>query len=101
MIGEQDQALLVARDAADEVEVLGPIELRALATGIVAELPRADELAEIAVALRALDERDHAAGQARWIGDLRADDRLERRAVDRGERRALRRAGRLQVLDQA
>ncbi len=101
MIHEQDQALLVARDAADEVEVLGPLELRARAAGIVAELPRADELAQVAVALRALDESDHAAGQAARVGDLGADDRLERHALDRGERRALRRAGRLQVLDQA
>jgi len=77
VVGEEDEALLEARRALDQAEALRPVESRPGDARIGAERARGDELAEILVALRALDERDEASGLAGGIRDLGSDDRAE------------------------
>jgi hypothetical protein len=87
VVDEQDEACPVADDVLDQAEDLWAVEPRTHGSRVGSQRTRGDELAQVPVALRALDQRDDAAFLARRVGDLGADDRTE------GSARALAKSG--------
>ena len=85
VVDQIGQPLAKAQGGADQVEVLGPLERGAGLSGIVPELARRHEPAQVAVALLGAGEGDQPPGRGARVAELRAQDRPHAAALARGD----------------